>query len=148
MYFSRASMQCPGRILGMIGQNPYVPKSNRLEHLHPCASRQTLEMCFEGRAPSMHSFFLGWHSATLTLHTGSSIRKTVRNIPVRTQKWQVMRSRNLGAARATLIREDSEWSRKFEEPGQEGWDCFFCQAASMGLPRPIDAQGWRCSYML
>ncbi len=34
----------------------------------------------------------------------------------RDRKW--MRSRNLGAARATLTREDSEWSRKFEEPWQ------------------------------
>jgi hypothetical protein len=27
-------------------------------------------------------------------------------------------ARNVGAARATLTREDSEWSRKFEEPLQ------------------------------
>jgi hypothetical protein len=32
------------------------------------------------------------------------------------RKW--MRPRNVGAARATLTREDSEWSRKFEEPLQ------------------------------
>jgi hypothetical protein len=50
----------------------------------------------------------------------------------------------LGVARATLTREDSEWSRKFEELGQERWDRFFCQAASKGLPRPFDAAGWRC----
>ena len=32
------------------------------------------------------------------------------------RKW--MRSRNVGAARVTLTRGDSEWSRKFEEPWQ------------------------------
>jgi hypothetical protein len=35
---------------------------------------------------------------------------------LRDLKW--MRSRNLGSARATLTQEDSEWSRKFEEPWQ------------------------------
>jgi hypothetical protein len=51
----------------------------------------------------------------------------------------------MGAARATLTREDSEWSRKFEEPGQEGWGSFFSKAASKGLPRPFNAAEWRCS---
>jgi len=55
-----------------------------------------------------------------------------------------MRSRNLGAARATLTREDIEWSRKFEEHGQEGWGKFFSKAASKGLPRPFDMARWRC----
>jgi hypothetical protein len=32
------------------------------------------------------------------------------------RKW--MRPRNVGATRTTLTREDSEWSRKFEEPWQ------------------------------
>jgi hypothetical protein len=50
----------------------------------------------------------------------------------------------VSVARATLTREDSEWSRKFEEPGQEGWGRFFSKAASKGLPRPFDAAGWRC----
>jgi hypothetical protein len=54
-----------------------------------------------------------------------------------------MRSQNVGAARATLTREDSEWSRKFEKPWQEGWGRFFSKAASKGLPRPFDAAGWR-----
>jgi hypothetical protein len=53
----------------------------------------------------------------------------------------------VGAARATLTREDSEWSPKFEEPGQEGWDKFFSKAASKGLPRPFDAAGCRYPYM-
>jgi hypothetical protein len=57
-------------------------------------------------------------------------------------KW--MRSQNVGVARATLTREDSEWSRKFEEPGQEGWGRFFFKAASKGLPIPFDTTGWRC----
>jgi hypothetical protein len=48
-----------------------------------------------------------------------------------------MRSRNLGAARATLTREDIEWSQKFEEPGQEGWGRFFCQAAVTGLAKTL-----------
>jgi hypothetical protein len=43
----------------------------------------------------------------------------------------------MGAARATLTREDSEWSRKFEEPWQEGWGKFFSKAALKGLPRPF-----------
>jgi hypothetical protein len=51
----------------------------------------------------------------------------------------------VGAARATLTCEDSEWSRKFEEPGQEGWSIFFSKAASKGLPKPFNAAGWRCS---
>jgi hypothetical protein len=34
---------------------------------------------------------------------------------------------------------------KFEEPGQEGWGRFLCQAASKGLKSPLAAQGWRCS---
>jgi hypothetical protein len=40
------------------------------------------------------------------------------------QKWRDspnrtwMRPHNVGAARATLTREDSEWSRKFEKPWQ------------------------------
>jgi hypothetical protein len=48
----------------------------------------------------------------------------------------------VGAARATLT---FEWSRKFEEPWQEGWGKFFSKAASKGLPRPFNAAGWRCS---
>ena len=37
------------------------------------------------------------------------------------RKW--MRPQNVGATRATLTREDSEWSRKFEEPWQSRpWD--------------------------
>jgi hypothetical protein len=50
----------------------------------------------------------------------------------------------VGVARATLTREDSEWSQKFEEPWQEGWGKIFSKAASKGLPRPFDAAGWRC----
>jgi hypothetical protein len=33
---------------------------------------------------------------------------------------------------------------KFEEPGQEGWGRFLCQATSKGLKSPFDAQGWWC----
>ena len=51
----------------------------------------------------------------------------------------------MGAARATLTLEDSEWSRKFEEPWQEGWGRFFFKAASKGLPRPFNVARWRCS---
>jgi hypothetical protein len=47
----------------------------------------------------------------------------------------------VGAARATLTLEDSEWSRKFEEPWQEGWGIFFSKAASKGLPDPLTRQG-------
>jgi hypothetical protein len=54
----------------------------------------------------------------------------------------------MGAARATLTREDSEYSRKFDEPEQEGWGRFFSEAASKGLPRPFNAAGWRCSYFI
>jgi hypothetical protein len=73
------------------------------------------------------------------LHIGSSTRKTIRNIPCNdlaetgqkepnyittpdSQKWhdslnhKWMRPRNVGAARATVTRVDSEWSQKFEEP--------------------------------
>jgi hypothetical protein len=35
---------------------------------------------------------------------------------------------------------------KFEEPGQ-GWGEFFSKAASKGLPRPLNAAGWRCPNM-
>ena len=51
----------------------------------------------------------------------------------------------MGTARATLTCEDSEWSRKFEEPWQEGWGRFFSKAASKGLPRTFNTVGWRCS---
>jgi hypothetical protein len=113
------------------------------------------------RAPSMHWIFLGWHSPTLTLHTGSSTRKTVKNIPCKvasTQKWhdseiasgwrpgiwahQEQRSPGRIVSGAGSLKSPG----KFEEPGQEGWGRFFCQAASKGLPRAFDAQGWRCSY--
>jgi len=80
--------------------------------------------------------------------------KTVKNISKsapNSQKWhdslnrKWMRPRNVGAARATLTCENSEWSRKFEEPWQEGWGRFFSKAALKGLPRPFKAAGWRCS---
>ena len=60
----------------------------------------------------------------------------------------------MGAARATLTREDSEWSRKFEEPWQSRpWDWrgvgvgFSPKAVLKGLPSPFNAAGWRCSYL-
>ena len=58
----------------------------------------------------------------------------------------------MSAARATLTREDSEWSRKFEEPWQSrprdwrGVGQFFLQGRVKGLPSPFNAAGWRCSY--
>jgi hypothetical protein len=110
-------------------------------------------MRFEG-LQACTKIFLGRHSPTVTLHIGSSTRKTVRNISKSahdSQKWhdslnrKWMRLRNVGAARATLTHEDSEWSRKFEEPWQEGWGSFFAKATSKGLPRPFNTTGWRCS---
>ena len=59
----------------------------------------------------------------------------------------------MGVARATLTREDSEWSRKFEEPLQSrprdwrGVGQFFSKATSKGLPRPFNVAGWRCSKL-
>ena len=59
------------------------------------------------------------------LHTRSSTRiilERLSGILPYSQKWhnsldrKCMRPRNVGATRATLTREDSEWSRKFEEP--------------------------------
>ena len=53
----------------------------------------------------------------------------------------------MGAARATLTREDSGGAGslkspgKFEEPGQVGWGRFFCQAASKGLQDPLTRKG-------
>jgi hypothetical protein len=53
----------------------------------------------------------------------------------------------VGATRATPTFEDSEWSRKFEAPLQEGWGRFFSKAASKGLPSeracqdPLTRQG-------
>ena len=53
----------------------------------------------------------------------------------------------MGAARATLTREDSEWSHKFEEPWQSrprdwrGVGQFFSKAALKGLPSPFNAAG-------
>ena len=49
----------------------------------------------------------------------------------------------MGAARATLTREDSEWSRKFEEPWQSRpWDWrgvgqFFLQGCVKGLAKSL-----------
>ena len=61
------------------------------------------------------------------LHTGSStkiiLEKLSRILPD-SQKWhnlldrKWMRPRNVGATRATLTPEGSEWSRKFKEPWQ------------------------------
>ena len=61
----------------------------------------------------------------------------------------------MGAARATLTREDSEyWSRKFERAlaikaaGLErGGVVLFSKAASKGLPSPLNVAGWRCSNL-
>ena len=97
------------------------------------------------------------------LHTSSSSRKIMRNIPwtaLDSQKWQDslnrkwMRPRNVGAARATLTHEDSEWSRKFEEPWQSRPWCWggvgqvFLQGRLKGLPSPFNAAGWRCTNPL
>jgi len=137
----------------MFGTSWVMSKGNGVRASPPCRKRQALEMRFEG-LQACTNFFLGWHSPTVTLHIGSSTRKIVRNIfksAPDSQKWhdslnyKWMRPCNVGAVRATLIREDSEWSLKFEEPWQEGWGNFFSMAASKGLPKPINAAGWRCS---
>jgi hypothetical protein len=52
-----------------------------------------------------------------------------------------MRPRNVGAARATLTREDSEWSQKFEEPWQEGWACFSPRPRQRACQGPLTRQG-------
>ena len=57
------------------------------------------------------------------------------------RKW--MRPRNVGAARATLTREDSEWSWKFEEPWQSrprdwrGVGQFFLRGRVKGLAKSL-----------
>ena len=86
------------------------------------------------------------------LHIGSStmniLEKLSRILPD-SQKWhdsldrKWMRPRNVGAARATLTREDSEWSRKFEEPWQSrprdwrGVGQFFLQGRVKGLAKSL-----------
>jgi hypothetical protein len=47
----------------------------------------------------------------------------------------------VGAARATLTREDSEWSRKFEEPGQEGGAKFSPKPRQRACQDPLTRQG-------
>jgi len=48
-----------------------------------------------------------------------------------------MRLRNVGATRATLTREDSEWSRKFEEPGGKRGGAEFSQGRVKGLAKTL-----------
>ena len=57
----------------------------------------------------------------------------------------------MGAARAMLTREDSEWSRKFEEPWQSrprdwrGVGQVFFQDRVKGLAKSLQRGRWRCS---
>ena len=95
--------------------------------------------------------FLGRHSPTFTciLALQPGIFSKMSGIFSSSQKWhnslnrKWMRTRNVGAARATLTREDSEWSRKFEEPCRSRpWDWrgvgqFFLQGRVKGLVKPL-----------
>ena len=105
----------------------------------------------------MQPNFLPRHSPTVSCLLSLHIDKVSRIFPAAlTQVVEPKKNMDRMWAQqgATLTCEDSEWSRKFEEPWQfeerdwRGWGMFFCKAASKGLPRPFNAAGWRCSkYM-
>ena len=95
-----------------------------LEHLHPWTERHALEMRFEGLQACTKIFWGGstpppllayWLFSPKNCQEYSIIPKSG------TIHWIAsgcMGPRNVGVARATLTREDSEWSWKFEEPWQ------------------------------
>ena len=125
-----------------------------LEHLRAWAERQELEMRFEG-LQACTKFSVVWHSPTVTCMLALQPEILLGIFPVMTvnapdsQKWHKslnrkwMRSRNVGAARATLTREDSEWSWKFGEPWQarphdwRGVGQVFLQGCVKGLAKSL-----------
>ena len=122
----------------------------KLDHLHPWAERQALEMRLKGSKHALNFFRVALLHRYL--HIGSSTRnilETLSGILPDSQKWHDSLDRkwtrplNVGAARAMLTREDSEWSWKFEEPWQSrprdwrGVGQFFLQGRVKGLAKSL-----------
>ena len=96
-----------------------------LEHLHPWAERHALKMRFEGLQAFTKFFRVALPHRYLL--TGSStmniLEKTVKNITwfpkvARFTRLQVDEALECGRSKSNATREDSEWSRTFEESWQ------------------------------
>ena len=101
---------------GMIAQRSSFGGHKSLEYLHPWAERQALEMRFEG-LQACTKFFQGGTPPLLLAYWlfNEEYSQILARIFSHSQKWhdslnrKWMRPQNVGAARATLTREDSEY---------------------------------------
>ena len=140
--------QFPRKYLGFIGLHPIFSQYKSISTL---GQKGRLSKCaLKGSKHALNFFRVALPHRYL--HTGSSTRiilEKLSGILPDSQKWhdsldrKWMRPRNVGAARATLTREDSEWSRKFEKPWQSrprdwrGVEQFLLQGRVKGLAKSL-----------